>query len=322
MSLPLHRLPSLDPLKGFVAAARHLSFTKAGEELHLSQSAISRQVQTLEEQLGVALFQRSTRALHLTPAGERLYRSAGDLLSRLGSVVEEITASRRQPRVTVSTSIGVAALWLVPRLSGFQEKHPEIGVRISADNRAVDLEAEEVDVALRYSTPEAAPAGSLKLFEETLVPVASPTLAAALPDGPRLSAANLPHLTLLSFEDGRDYPWLRWEGWLSELAQTPPAAKGLLQFNHYDQCIYAARAGQGVALGRAPLIRDHLEAGRLVPLAPPRPTPGRRAYYLLRSTAAQRPEVEAFAGWLIQLGSTDNTVDTEIEMGGQAPSGT
>ncbi|HJW02360.1 MAG TPA: LysR substrate-binding domain-containing protein [Azospira sp.] len=317
MNLPLHRLPPLDPLKGFVAAARHLSFTKAGEELYLSQSAISRQVQTLEEQLGIALFQRSTRALHLTPEGERLFRTASELLTRLGSVVEDITASQRRPRVTVSASIGVAALWLVPHLSTFQARHPDIGIRVSADNRAVDLEAEEVDVAIRYSTPETTPSGSLKLFDEALVPVVSPALASALPDGPRLSAANLPSLTLLAFEDGRDYPWLRWDNWLAELEQTPAQAKGLLQFNHYDQCIYAALAGQGMALGRAPLIRDHLADGRLVPLAPPRPTPGQRAYYLLRSHHAQRPEVGAFALWLIQLGSMDSTVDTE--MGGQAP---
>lgn len=319
MSLPLHRLPPLAPLKGFVAAARHLSFTKAGEELHLSQSAISRQVQTLEEQLGVALFQRSTRALHLTPEGERLFRTANEVLAHLGSTVEDITASRSLPRVTISASIGVAALWLVPRLSGFQARHPDIGIRVSADNRAVDLEAEEVDVALRYGTPEAAPAGSLKLFDETLAPVVAPALAASLPDGPRLSAANLAHLTLLSFEDGRDYPWLRWEGWLSQLAPTPPAAKALLQFNHYDQCIYAALAGQGAALGCLPLIRDHLEAGRLIPLAPPQPTPGRRAYYLLRSPSSKRPEVDAFAEWLIELGNSDGNASTET--GSQSPSG-
>ena len=306
MTMPtsLRQLPTLDHLKGFVAAARNLSFTKAGEELCLSQSAISRQVQALEEQLGVSLFQRSTRQLHLTPQGEQLFRSANDLLNRLAGVIDDITASQRRPRVTVSASIGVAALWLVPRLSGFQSQHPEIGVRVSADNRAVDLEAEEVDVAIRYSTPEAAPAGSRKLFEETLVPVVSPALAATLPDGPHLSAANLPSLTLLAFEDGRDYPWLRWDNWLAALERTPAQAKGLLQFNHYDQCIYAALAGQGMALGRAPLITSHLADGRLVPLTPPRPTPGQRAYYLLRSKSAQRPEVEAFAEWLIQLGAT------------------
>lgn len=310
MSLPLHRLPPLDPLKGFVAAARHLSFTKAGEELHLSQSAISRQVQTLEEQLGVALFQRSTRALHLTPEGERLFRTASELLARLGSVVEDITAARRRPRVTISASTGVAALWLVPHLSDFQARYPDIGVRVATDNRNVDLEAEEVDVALRYTTPAAAPAGSPRLFDETMAPVASPALAASLPDGPRLSAANLPHLTLLSYEDGRDYPWLRWEGWQDELGAPPATARALLQFNHYDQCLYAAQAGQGVALARLPLIADALADGRLQTLLPPRPTPEDRTLYLLRSTAAHRPEVDALAEWLIQLGGTANTPTT------------
>jgi DNA-binding transcriptional LysR family regulator len=301
MTLPLHRLPPLDSLKGFVAAARHLSFTRAGEELCLSQSAISRQVQTLEEQLGVALFQRSTRSLRLTAEGERLFRAAGEALDRLGSVVEELSASRRRPRVTISASTGVAALWLVPRLSDFQARYPDIGVRVAADNRNVDLEAEEVDVALRYTTPAAAPAGCPRLFDETMAPVASPTLAAGLPDGPRLSAANLPHLTLLSYEDGRDYPWLRWEGWQAELGGPPSAARGLLQFNHYDQCLYAAQAGQGVALARLPLIADALADGRLQTLLPPRPTPEDRTLYLLRSRYSQRPEVEAFVQWLLAL---------------------
>lgn len=305
MSLPypLRQLPSLDPLKGFVAAARHLSFTRAAEELCLSQSAVSRQVQTLEAQLGVALFQRSTRALHLTPEGERLFRCASDALDRLGAAVADLAASRRRPKVTVSASIGVAALWLVPRLSAFQARYPEVGVRVSADNRNVDLEAEDVDVALRYTTPGAAPAGSRRLFGERLAPVASPAVAAALPDGPRLSAANLPHLTLLAFEDGRDHPWLRWDGWQGELGGAPSAARGLLQFNHYDQCLYAAQAGQGVALGRLPLIADALADGRLQALLPPRPTPGERGFYLLRGRHSQRPEVDAFADWLVGQGS-------------------
>lgn len=303
MSLPLHQLPPLDALKGFVAAARHRSFTKAGAELHLSQSAVSRQVQTLEERLGLPLFQRSTRTLRLTPAGERLLGVASEVLQRLGATVEELQASRRRPQVTISTAIGVAALWLVPRLSAFQARYPEIGLRVSADNRNVDLEAEAVDLALRYATPEAAPAGSRKLFDETLAPVAAPALAAALPDGPRLTATNLPHLTLLSFEDGQDYPWLRWDGWLQGLGGGPLRAKGQLQFNHYDQCIYAVLAGQGAALGRLPLLREHLESGRLVPLAPPQATPGRRAYYLLPSPSARRPEVAAFAQWLLEQAS-------------------
>lgn len=298
MALPLHRLPTLDHLKGFVATARHLSFTRAGEELFLSQSAVSRQVQTLEAQLGAPLFVRSTRRLRLTPQGELLYRSASEMLARLGAVAQEIGAAGERPRVTVSATIGFAALWLVPRLSAFQDRQPEIGVRVSADNRRVDLEREEVDVAIRYAAPQSAPADGHRLFDEVLLPVASPGLAAALPAGPLLCAENLPALTLLAFDDGSDYPWLRWESWLAPLAADPARARGVLQFNHYDQAIAAALAGQGVAIGREPLIRAALAEGRLHPLGPRLQPPDGRAYYLLRAGSSRRPAVDRFVDWL------------------------
>ncbi len=298
MTLPLHRLPTLDHLKGFVATARHLSFTRAGEELFLSQSAVSRQVQTLEAQLGAPLFVRSTRRLRLTPQGELLYRSASEMLARLGAVAQEIGGAGQRPHVTVSATIGFAALWLVPRLSAFQDRQPEIGVRVSADNRRVDLEREEVDVAIRYAAPSGAPADSRKLFDEALLPVASPGLAAALPAGPRLCAENLPALTLLAFDDGSDYPALRWESWLAPLAASPAQARGVLQFNHYDQAIAAALAGQGVAIGREPLIRAALAEGRLRPLGPRLQAPDGRAYYLLRAANSRRPAVDRFIDWL------------------------
>lgn len=308
----LRQLPTLDNLKGFVAAARHLSFTKAALELSLSQSAVSRQVQGLEEQLGTALFLRTTRQLRLTPAGELLYRNASDMLARLAAVVDDITSARQRPRVTVSASIGFSALWLVPRLSDFQGLHPDIGVRLSADNRRVDLEAEDVDVAIRYCTAVNAPAGSLKLFDEVLLPVASPALAASLPAGPALNGANLPSLTLLALEDGSDYPGLRWENWLDPLGLSATQAKGLLQFNHYDQCIAAALAGHGAALGRLPLIRDRLGEGRLVPLAPPRDSADGHGYYLLRAPGGQRPEVARFVAWLQAVATRESSADAII----------
>src|SRR5690242_4594243 len=113
-------LPALDPLKGFEAAARHLSFTKAAAELFLTQSAISRQVQTLEEQLGVKLFRREVRRLSLTPEGEVLHRAAAEMLARFGDVCAALRTTQRRPRVTVSASVGIASLWLVPRLAAFQ----------------------------------------------------------------------------------------------------------------------------------------------------------------------------------------------------------
>ncbi|HEX6735390.1 MAG TPA: LysR substrate-binding domain-containing protein [Azonexus sp.] len=301
MSLDLRRLPPLDALKGFVAAARHMSFTKAGAALFLSQSAISRQVQTLESQLGVPLFRRSTRQLQLTADGEILYRAAQEAFAGLDAALRQIAAPRRPAGVTVSTSIGFAALWLVPRLAGFQEAHPEIAVRLSAENRAVDLERDEVDLAIRYCAPGEAPPGSRQLFAEALLPVVGPGLRGQLA-GTGLDRTTLGQLTLLAFEDASAHPWFSWNAWLRPLGLDAAQARGHLQFNHYDQCIAAALAGQGVALGREPLLRDHLADGRLIALAPPRPVP-ERAYYLLAGTRADHPAVAAFTAWL--LGQTD-----------------
>ncbi|MCC6658823.1 MAG: LysR family transcriptional regulator, partial [Rhodocyclaceae bacterium] len=174
------RLPSLDPLKGFEAAARHLSFTRAAQELHLTQSAISRQIQTLEQQLGVRLFRREARRLALTAEGEVLRRAAVETLERLAEVCAGLRAGRRRPRVTVSAAVGIASLWLVPRLAAFQEAEPDIDVRLSADNRMVALAREDIDLALRYIAPDAAPSGASLLFEEEVFPVAAPRLAARL----------------------------------------------------------------------------------------------------------------------------------------------
>ncbi|HEX8989995.1 MAG TPA: LysR family transcriptional regulator, partial [Rhodocyclaceae bacterium] len=192
----LRSLPSLDPLKGFEAAARHLSFTKAAAELFLTQSAISRQIQTLEEQLGVQLFRREVRRLVLTPEGEALQRAASEMLTRLAEVCAGLKAARRRPRVTVSAAVGISSLWLVPRLAAFQEAEPDLDVLISADNRMVDLEREDIDLALRYVSPDTAPPGATLLFNEVVFPVASPALAATLPAV--LTVENFEGITLLS----------------------------------------------------------------------------------------------------------------------------
>lgn len=307
MSLDLRRLPSLDHLKGFVTAARHASFTKAGEALFLSQSAISRQVQALEAQLGAPLFRRSTRQLALTPQGEILYRAAREAFAGLAEAIERIAAPRR-PGLTVSTSIGFAALWLVPRLSLFQEEHPEIDVRLSAENRAVDLAVDDVDLAIRYCAPGDAPGGSAKLFDEALLPVIGPALRSLLPPTGGLDGATLGQLTLLAFTDATAHPWFDWNAWLKPLGLDAGQARGCLQFNHYDQCIAAAQAGQGIALGREPLIREQLADGRLLALAAARPVP-QRAYYLLSGARAGQPAVAAFTDWLLRQTSQPTAED-------------
>lgn len=291
------RLPSLDPLKGFEAAARHLSFTRAASELCLTQSAISRQIQTLEEQLGVRLFHRATRQLTLTAEGEALRRVVVEILDKLAETCGELRVAQRRARVTITAAVSIAALWLVPRLAGFQAQQPELDVLISADNRFVNLEREGIDLALRYDDPATVAADCIQLFEEEVFPVAAPSVAARLSSP--LAAADLAGATLLVFADSGRVPWLSWEPWLAanRLAEVQP--KAILQFNQYDQLIRAAEDGQGIALGRGPLIRQSLASGRLLALSEERQPMAARAYYLVRGPGSYRPEVEQFLAWLL-----------------------
>lgn len=292
------RLPALDPLRGFDAAARHLSFTRAATELHLTQSAISRQVQTLENQLGIRLFRREARRLSLTPAGEVLARTVAETLERLAEVCAGLKAAQRRPRVNVSASVGIASLWLVPRLAAFQEAEPDVDVRLSADNRLVeDLEREDIDLALRYIAPEAAPPDAALLFEEEVFPVAAPKLAARLPAV--LKAEDLAGITLLAFDNGHKAPWFSWEPWLTGLGLAHARPKAVLQFNQYDQLIRAAEDGRGIALGRGPLVARLIAAKKLKALRGPRRRIPSRAYFLVRARHALRPEAERFAQWLL-----------------------
>jgi LysR family glycine cleavage system transcriptional activator len=292
----LRGLP-LDALKGFEAAARHLSFTTAAAELFLTQSAVSRQIQALERQLGAKLFRRAVRRLELTPEGELLRRAAADALDRLNEVCAAIGAAQRRARVTVSAAVGIASLWLVPRLAAFQQAEPDLDVLISADNRVADLEREDIDLALRYFSPATPPPDSTLLFGEVVFPVASPAVAATLPDG--LSAANLARLTLLAFEDGNKSPWLAWEPWLQGLGLAGAKPQAVLRFTQYDQLIRAAEDGRGLALGRGPLVAQSLAAGRLQALPEERRAVAARAYFLVRKPQGLRPEAERFAAWLL-----------------------
>lgn len=300
MHSTLRTLPTLDFLKGFAAAARHLSFTQAAAELFLTQSAISRQIQTLEAQLGVKLFRRGVRSLTLTAEGEVLHAAVAEMLARLGEVCVGLRAAQRRPRVTVSAFVGIAALWLVPRLSLFQEIEPGVDVRLSADNRMVDLEREDVDLALRYISPENAPPDAELLFDEVVFPVASPALLASLP--PILRADDFARITLLDFDNGHAMPWLAWAPWLQELGFAQVRPKAILQFNQYDQMIRAAEDGRGLALGRGPLVAQAIAQGSLQPINDARQRVAARAYFLVRAPQPLAAEVERFAAWLLAEG--------------------
>jgi LysR family transcriptional regulator, glycine cleavage system transcriptional activator len=195
-----------------------------------------------------------------------------------------------------------ASLWLVTRLSSLQRKHPEIRVHVAADNRIQDLKQEQIDVAIRYSTRKLAGPGAQKLFGESVVPVCSPNL---LSRHSLTSPDDLRNFALLNFEDphGRA-PWLSWNVWFEVMNLRPTVSKGALQFSHYDQVIRAAINGQGVALGRMPLIKTLIQSGQLtIPLKSKRYSIAAddRAYWLIVSpSTVGRPNVNAFVEWLKQ----------------------
>ena len=291
-------IPSLDFLKGFDAAARHMSFTIAAEELFLTQSALSRQIKTLEEQVGHPLFVRGHRALRLTEAGAALQPVVRGVLTDLARAVAGIRARHGVRRVSVSTTVGFASLWLIPRLPKFRLAHPDVEVFVSADTQVVDLERGEFDVAVRYTQEDRAPAGARHMFGERIVPVVSPSLLRDR-SRPLRKLTDLSHHVLLHLEDpmGRT-PWVDWNSWLT-LSGTPDVSPiGNLRFSQYDLLMQAAISGQGVALGRSPLIDHALERGELVTPFPRRYDSPRGYFALSGSLASGRTEVQQFIAWL------------------------
>src|SRR5881396_2631496 len=226
------RLPSLDLLKGFEAAARHLSFTKAGEELHLTQSAVSRQIKDLEGQLGVPLFQRRHRALALTEAGQQFYASAAQVLATMRTATERLRSQsgRRRP-LSVTTTNSFAALWLIPRLAGFTRAHPGVDVRITAETRVQDLERDGLDLAIRHGPASLAGPNAVRLFGERVFPVCSPRLLRD-PARPLKQPADLKEHCLLQYDDpdGR-HPWLHWKTWLEVAGLTDFRPAATLSFS-------------------------------------------------------------------------------------------
>lgn len=303
-------LASLDFFKGFEAAARHLSFTKAAEELFLTQSAVSRQIQALEDQLGTKLFARRNRGLALTEAGQQMYRAADLALRTLREAAERVVPGSRQKMLTVTSSMAFCSLWLIPRLSAFRKAHAEVDVRISANNSVLDLDREQIDVAIRYCPLSAAPPGSVRMFGEEIVPICGRQLLKVRAH-PLKVAADLRNHTLLHFDHPEgSIPWLSWSVWLESAGLPDLKPAGALRFSHYDQVVAAAIAGQGVALGRRPLVANLIADGSLVaPFKSDSVTD--RAYFIVRTAATQgRRDVDDFVAWL-----TAESAELERAMG-------
>jgi len=288
--------PSLDLLEGFEAAARHLSFTKAGEELFLTQSAVSRQIKDLEGQLGVALFHRRHRALTLTEAGQQFYAATAQVLTTMRAATSRLRAQSGRKTLSLTTTNSFAALWLIPRLAGFTRTHPDVEVKITAETRVQDLERDGLDIAIRHGPPSLAGPNAIRLFGERVFPVCSPKLIKKLPLN---EPADLKNHCLLQYSDpeGR-HPWLNWKTWLevAGIAELRPAST--LSFSGYDQIIPAAVAGHGVALGRSPLLKDLIAAKELVAPFKSSADPARAYFAMLSKNAMGRPDAVDFVEWL------------------------
>ncbi len=301
------RLPPLNSLRAFEAAARNLSFTRAADELHVTQAAISHQVKALEDFINVKLFTRRNRELLLTEEGQRYYPQIRDIFERLREATERVKGRGASGPLSVSVVPTFAISWLVPRLSLFREKYPDIDVRLKAVDGDVDFLSENIDVAVYFGHGDYPGLRVDRLLEEYLTPMCSPALLKG--KQPLLTPADLAHHTLL--HDGSVDAWRKWlkaAGVKGVKAERGPV------FSHTSMVLQAAAHAQGVAIGHNVLAQSDLRSGRLVcPFELKLPLD--EGYYLVCPQAsADRPKILAFREWLL---STIAQERTETESAGK-----
>jgi LysR family glycine cleavage system transcriptional activator len=291
------RLPPLNSLRVFEAVARHLSITKAAEELFVTPAAVSHQIKTLEDHLGTALFRRVNRKLFLTDAGQACLPGIRDAFDRLASAIGEIDTVGDQGILTVSVAPSFAAKWLVPRLDRFQERHGDIDVRVSASMQLADFERDGVDLAIRYGAGNYPGLVVERLLKEAVFPVASPALLQSAP-ALRTPEALSSHTLLHDDSPDDDESCPSWPMWLKAAGIAGVDGTRGPRFNQSSLVLEAATLGRGVALAKATLAARDLAEGRLV-----KPfevsVPVDFAYYLVCPDAKLRlRKVAVFRDWL------------------------
>lgn len=289
----MRRLPPLNALRAFEAAARHLSFTKAAGELNVTQAAISHQIRALEDWLGMQLFKRQNRALLLTDSGQAYLPALRDAFDLMGSATAKLHQRDQSGALNVSTFTSFAAKWMVPRLGRFTSANPDIEIRLGINDSLVDFGADAIDVGVRYGRGDWKGLHMDLLMTEVVFVVCSPKLLVG--PHPLKTPEDLRHHTLLHDDLPED-----WGTWLDAAGvdTVKVRARGDLVFNHSEMVLQAAADGLGVALGRSVLVADDLEAGRLVkPFDLQLPT--QSAYYVVYpENAGDRPKIKVFREWL------------------------
>ena len=288
-------LPPLNGLRAFEAAARHMSFTDAADELSVTQAAISHQVRGLEQRLGLKLFVRRNRSLLLSEAGQAYLPSVRAAFDQLNEATEKLLQKDRGGHLTVTTTASFATKWLVPRLAGFQRANPEIDVRISTHTGLVDFSREDVDIGIRYGRGQWPNLVAERLVGEDVMPVCAPSLL----KGPNALSkpADLKRFTLLhtgTFPDD-------WQVWLTAAGVKGIDASRGVTFDLPLAAYQAAMDGLGVALGRNPLITPDLKAGRLVVTFEFKMATEFAYYVVYPPDAIRRRKIKAFRDWLMPL---------------------
>jgi LysR family glycine cleavage system transcriptional activator len=289
-----YELPPLNALRAFEAAARHLSFTRAAEELNVTQAAISHQIRNLEDYLQLKLFRRIHRRLILTEDGQIFAPTVREAIEQLATASERLMHRNRSGRVTVSVLPSFASRWLVPRLWKFRDRHPDIDVRLSAFEWLVDFERDGVDLAIRYGKGSWPGTEAALMMHEKVFPVCSPSLLEKT--GPLEGPDDLKRVTLLHDDFARE----DWKHWFRAAGVKTVDPKRGLSFSHTSIMLEAVESGQGVALAQAPLVADDLAKGRLVkPLA--LELEGEYSYYVVTPTGqSNRPGIAEFRDWLLE----------------------
>jgi LysR family glycine cleavage system transcriptional activator len=293
---------SLDALRVFESAARHLSFTKAAAELMMTQGAVSQRIQTLEARLGTKLFRRLTRALELSPDGERLYEGLHVGLARVEAALTGFRSSRDTRALTLTVSSSLATRWLMRRASALAQLKPAIAISIIADDRLLEVGI-DADVALRFGCGRYRGLKSLRIGDDEVFPVCSPSFLAAHPDAMQFAgrgqARKSPGLTrLVDTVAEADGSGCGWRSWGEAAGMGWDSASPTTKFSHAHLALQAAAEGLGIALARRVLAADDLASGRLVRVGHNLPTvPARFGYYFVTRGHPDARE-QPLASWL------------------------
>jgi LysR family glycine cleavage system transcriptional activator len=297
------RMPSLNALRAFEAAARHLSLKTAAEELHVSQSAISHQVKALEQHLGVVLFERKTRGVELTRKGRLYYPILREAFDSIAEGTRNILGDTSVPVTNLQVYATFATRWLLPRLARLQEQRSDFQVHVHTAQRDVNFEHSDVDAAILIGQPGESRLHYDHLFDCYLSPVCSPAYLE------RHGAICVPgdlstRMLLQVYPSARD-----WQVWLDANQADGVNPEEGLQLESYDVALSSAAQGMGVALGQQPYISEALHSGELVELFPERRVTNPNRWYLAyRSDRRQQQKVEPFREWLLGEVSADDTL--------------